>query len=186
MDRDFKRMGRTELLDALNAALKEKESLESQKAECLRQCESARQHLTETESRLSIAQTDLMNARADLAGQQERTAAQETLLASFDQQLQSVREQLETAQEELASERSRTASLTESLRDEKAAHTRAQEKIDALTRQLSDRVILKDSPDAPPKTYHRDSVTVLPKERKGNTDRAQNAQNEKKSAEKQD
>ena len=47
------------------------------------------------------------------------------------------------------------------------------------------RVILKDSPDAPPKTYHRDSVTVMPKERKGGSERPQNAQNEKKSADKQ-
>ncbi len=33
------------------------------------------------------------------------------------------------------------------------------------------RVILKDSPDTPPKQYHRDSVTVLPRERRGGAER---------------
>ena len=145
MDRDFKRLGRTELLDALNAAMKERETLENQKAEYQRQYESAKQHLAEADSRLNGVQAELTDARAHLAAQQEKTAAQETLLASFDQQLSSAREQLEAAQAELSEERSRTAALTESLRDEKAAHVRAQEKIASLTQQVSDRVILKDN-----------------------------------------
>lgn len=145
MDRDLKRMGRTELLDALIAATKEKDTLESQKAEYMRQYESARQHLTEADSRLSAAQAELLSTGAALAAQQEKTAAQEALLAGFDQQLHSAREQLEAAQAELSAERSRTAELTESLKEEKAALARAQEKIEALTQQVSDRVILKDN-----------------------------------------
>ena len=34
------------------------------------------------------------------------------------------------------------------------------------------RVLLKDTPDTPPKQYHRDEVTVLPKERRGGQDHA--------------
>lgn len=145
MERDFRRMGRTELLEALNLALKEKEALENQKAECQRQYESAKQHLSEADGRLAAVQAELTAASANLAAQQEKTAAQETLLASFDQQLNSAREQLTAAQEELSGERSRSAELAEALKDEKAAHARAQEKIAALTGQLSDRVILKDN-----------------------------------------
>ncbi len=33
------------------------------------------------------------------------------------------------------------------------------------------RVIMKDSPDSPPKQYHRDDVTVLPKERKNTSEK---------------
>lgn len=145
MEKDFKRMGRTELLDAVNAVRREKDALESQKAEYLRQYESAKQHLTEAESRLDALQTELTGVRAELAAQQEKTSAQETLLASLDQQLSSTREQLEDAQTELTGERSRSAALNETLKDEQAAHARAKEKIEALTAQLSDRVILKDN-----------------------------------------
>ncbi len=42
------------------------------------------------------------------------------------------------------------------------------------------RVLLKDTPDTPPKQYHRDEVTVLPKERKGTQDRAKVDKSEKK------
>ena len=40
------------------------------------------------------------------------------------------------------------------------------------------RVVLKDSPDTAPKQYHRDQVTVLPKERKGNEDAKERKPNE--------
>ena len=145
MEKDFKRMGRAELLEALHAAIKEKDALENQKTEYQRQYESAKQHLDEADSRLAAVQAELTAACANLAAQQEKTAAQEKQLAGFDQQLNSAREQLAAAQEELSGERGRSAGLAEALKDEKAAHARAQEKIEALTRQLSDRVILKDN-----------------------------------------
>ena len=44
------------------------------------------------------------------------------------------------------------------------------------------RVILKDSPDTPPKQYHRDSVTVLPKEQK----HAQGRREQEKKVEKEE
>ena len=138
-------MGRVELLEALNMAMKEKAALENQKAEYQHQYESIKQHLSEADSRLVVVQAELTSACASLAAQQEKNTAQETLLASFEQQLSSARDQLEAAQTELTGERSRTAELSAVLRDEKAAHARAQEKIEALTRQLSDRVILKDN-----------------------------------------
>ena len=42
------------------------------------------------------------------------------------------------------------------------------------------RVVLKDSPDAPPKQYHRDEVTVLPKERRGNGEHREGEKNDEK------
>lgn len=42
------------------------------------------------------------------------------------------------------------------------------------------RVILKDSPDTPPKQYHRDSITVLPKEQKHAHDRRPHDKNAEK------
>ena len=38
------------------------------------------------------------------------------------------------------------------------------------------RVLLKDSPDTAPKQYHRDSVTVLGKEKRGASDDKNNAE----------
>jgi len=45
------------------------------------------------------------------------------------------------------------------------------------------RVLLKDSPDTPPKQYHRDEVVLLPKERRGGQDREKKEKGEKKDSE---
>ena len=145
MDKDFKRMGRLELLDALNAALRDKEAMDKQNTDLQHRYDSAAQHLSEAENRMNAAQAELTNARAELAALQEKSAAQQAANASLTEQLDSARAQLSDAQQELMEERSKTADLSDRLRGEQAAHARAQEKIDSLTEQLSDRVILKDN-----------------------------------------
>lgn len=145
MEKDLKRMGRAELLDALNASIRDKNLLESQQADCLRRLEETKRQLEETEARMDTAQSALMVMREELAAQQERNSALDAQLSACLQQLDSARAQLLSAQEELSGERSLTASLKNELKEQCAAGEQMQEKIESLAQQLSDRVILKDN-----------------------------------------
>ena len=145
MDKDYRRMGRAELTELLHTALRDNETLEKERAEYSRKAESAEQHLVEAEKQTAAVQNELTTAKAEGAGLQERNAFLQEQIESLRAQLDSAREQLTAAQEALEAERSRSAELAETIRDEQAAHAHAQEKIEALTQQLSDRVILKDN-----------------------------------------
>ena len=145
MEKDFRRMGRAELTELLNAALRDKEALEKERAEHVRRAESTEQHMQEAEKNRIALQNELIAVRMETAALQEKNAALQEQLAGVCSQLDSVREQLSCALMELEAERRSSESLNEALREEQAAHGRAQEKIDSLLRQLSDRVILKDS-----------------------------------------
>lgn len=138
-------MGRAELLDALNAALRERDAREKELADAVRRAEIAGQHLEKTEERLRIAEAELISAREELSAQLEKNASLSAQLESANAQLDSTRSQLVCAQEALDESAKQAGALSEQLRDEQNARARAQEKISDLTQQLSDRVILKDN-----------------------------------------
>lgn len=145
MDRDLRRMGRAELLEMLIASAKEKEALESQKQEYSKQAEEAKNRAADSDVRLTTVQEQLTAARAELGIQAEKASAVQEQLASLQEQLESARNQLNCAQEELTKEREQAAQLQAVLREKEEAVLQAQAKIDSLTQQISDRVIVKEN-----------------------------------------
>lgn len=145
MEKDFRRMGRAELLDALNAALRERDAREKELTDSARKAEIAAQHLEKAEERLRIAENELLAARGALAAQQKKNASLNAQLESANAQLESTRGQLICAQEALDESSKQAGALAGQLRDEQNARALDQEKISSLTQQLSDRVILKDN-----------------------------------------
>ena len=94
MDKDFKRMGRAELLDALNAVLREKDALQQEKTELQRRYDSAAQHLSEAENRINAAQAELMEEREKTADLNDKLREEQAAHARAQEKIESLTAQL--------------------------------------------------------------------------------------------
>ncbi len=136
-DKDLRRLGRTEMLEMLIEVTKERDALESRVAKLDKQVEEA------------WALYDDKNAKDSAIGDQmtqmnEALEAEKRRYEEAQEEIRQARQQAAAAQQAMEAEKARADSLEAALNEEKRTLAAAQEKINAMTRQLEDRIIIKE------------------------------------------
>lgn len=130
IDRELKRLGRTELLELLLASAREKESMESANEELKKQCEEAQGRAEDANELITSLREQFEHAQEKSAEAHEK---EDVLL-----------KQLQSARGQLADERMQRESLEKRVEELERELEKSREAQETLKRQLDDRVIEKE------------------------------------------